>query len=699
MLMLLTSTLLCSPPSPPTSAPLIPRLTAEPRLVLAATPSAPSRPDEPLSDAEKIARTRQMIQTAQDECKKLEAELNDPNSEYARAEAEFQELDAKIRQLTREIEKHKTDNQLEEATRKSQELSMTQSEWEAARDRFDLAIRQRKILLEKIRILKAQVERGQQFLAPFEKSEPETTPATSEVPVKPAIPNPAPGSVPPTIPVVPNPPATTPTTKAAPLIPLPNLGPTLPAPSTPPTLPTRPETIIPLPEDPEIRRVRVQLQRRQLELEQAEAKARSEEERALAIQNQIEIENRLLALEREAAAKAGLTLSRLTQQLAVEAPNDPMERSRLEDRIADANQRLTQANEAIQRISDHLAVLHENLRVVQQRQREIAQEAERKRREAEAEAAHLTMLLNPLAPRNLEKWLLTRGPKLLVILLGIGLLYLAVRVGSRKIVVLVANHHHRGTKTDRENRVNTLVGVFRSISTMAILGGGGLVFLDEAGLPIIPLMGGAAVLGLAVAFGAQNLIKDYFSGFMILMEDQYGVNDVVRIGNIAGQVERLTPRITVLRDLEGVLHFIPHGTITNVSNLTHTWSRAMFDIPVPFDADLDLVMHTLMELARGMRTDPGFGGDVIDEPEMLGVEAYTESGIIIRFILKTRPLRQWPVKRELLRRIKLRFDQLGIRIPVPHRLLIQQPPDSPTARALVADTASLKTRQPESYAA
>ena len=685
MLMLLTTTLLLSPPTPttPTNAAHDPSLT--PHVVQASPLPDSAKSSETLSDAEKIARVNRMIESARSEQKMLEAELNDPNSEYARAEAEFQELDAKVRQLTKEIDKHKIDNQQEEAARKSQELAMIKAEWETARDRFGLAIRQRKTILEKIEALKAQAERGQQWLARLERGETETAPAPSPVPVKPVTPNLAPTPATSPSPAAIVPPTTTPTTKPTPLIPLPGISPPLPIPTATP--PTAAEPAVHSPEDPEIRRVRTLLQRRQQELEQAEAKARSAEERVQAIQNHIAIENRLLALEQEAAAQAGLILSRLTQQLAVEAPNDPEERRRIEDRIAEANRRLTQSNEAIQRITDHLAVLNESLRAVQQRQREIEQEAERKRREAEAEAAHLTQLMNPFTLRNLEKWFLSHGPNLTAILLGIMVLYMAVRVGSRKIVMLVANHHHRGSETDRENRVNTLVGVFRSMSAMAILGGGGLVLLDEAGLPIIPLMGGAAVLGLAVAFGAQNLIKDYFSGFMILMEDQYGVNDVVRIGSIAGQVERLTPRVTVLRDLEGVLHFIPHGTITNVSNLTHTWSRAMFDIPVPFDADLDLAMHTLIEVAQTMRNDPGFGGDVIDEPEMLGVDAYTESGIIIRFILKTRPLRQWAVKRELLRRIKQRFDQIGIQIPVPHRMLIHQSPNGQPGRSRTSDAA------------
>ncbi len=161
------------------------------------------------------------------------------------------------------------------------------------------------------------------------------------------------------------------------------------------------------------------------------------------------------------------------------------------------------------------------------------------------------------------------SPRLLTILVAALILYLVVKLSGKHLAKIVAHGASRGTLHDRENRAITLVGVFQNVATIAVLVGSCLMLLDEVGIPTLPLMGGAAVLGLAVAFGSQNLIKDYFSGFMLLMEDQYGVNDVIKIGEISGAVEQITLRITVLRDLEGVVHFIPHGTITTVSNMTH----------------------------------------------------------------------------------------------------------------------------------
>ena len=189
-------------------------------------------------------------------------------------------------------------------------------------------------------------------------------------------------------------------------------------------------------------------------------------------------------------------------------------------------------------------------------------------------------------------------------------------------------------------------------------------------------MGGAAVFGLAIAFGAQNLIKDYFYGFMILLEQQYTINDVIKIGDIAGQVERITLRMTVLRDLEGRVHFIPHGQINSTTNMTHGWSRALFDIGVAYKEDADRVIDVIEELGCQMRRDPKFGPLILEDLTMLGVDGFGDSAVVIKFFIKTWPLKQWDVKREMLRRIKRRFDELDIEIPFPHRTVYHRHEES-----------------------
>ncbi len=168
---------------------------------------------------------------------------------------------------------------------------------------------------------------------------------------------------------------------------------------------------------------------------------------------------------------------------------------------------------------------------------------------------------------------------------------------------------------------------------------------------------------------------------MVLLEDQYGINDVVRIGSISGLVEHISLRTTVLRNLEGVVHFIPHGTITTVSNLTHGWSRALFDIGVAYKEDVDRVMQVLLDLGNELRQDATFGPLILDNPEMLGVDGLADSSVVLKFFMKTLPLQQWTVKREMLRRIKNKFDALGIEIPYPHQTVYHRYETPPPAGA------------------
>ena len=209
--------------------------------------------------------------------------------------------------------------------------------------------------------------------------------------------------------------------------------------------------------------------------------------------------------------------------------------------------------------------------------------------------------------------------------------------------------------------------MFRNTASLVILGGGTIMLLQEIGIPVMPLLGSAAVVGLAVAFGAQSLIKDYFYGFMVLIEDQYAVNDVVKIAGIAGQVERIALRVTVLRDSEGTAHYIPHGSITTVSNMTHGWSAAFLEVLIGFKEDVDGVVDLIKEIGKELRQDPVLGPSILNDLEMAGLDRLENSGMIIQFSMKTLPLKQWDVKRELLRRIKKKFDELGIEIPVPQR--------------------------------
>src|SRR5262249_3301310 len=344
------------------------------------------------------------------------------------------------------------------------------------------------------------------------------------------------------------------------------------------------------------------------------------------------------------------------------------ELAKLREEIAKEAGLIEQADTDSANSTDALTELQASLERAQTMRPEIEKEAKQREEEAERAEKKVAELQNPFTAHNVLQWFLDHGPRLLVILLGMLVLHRLIILSSRRIVRLMTHHTNRNAERREEgDRADTLVGVFRNSASLMILGGGVLMLLDEIGIPVVPLMGGAAVFGLAVAFGAQNLIKDYFSGFMVLMEDQYAVNDVIRVGAVEGKVERISLRITVLRDVTGVVHFIPHGTITTVSNLTHGFSRAFFEIGVAYKEDADRVMSVLEDLARELRADPEFGPLILEDPEMLGVDAFGESSVVIKFYLDTKPLKQGTVRRELLRRIKRRFDNLGIEIPFPHR--------------------------------
>lgn len=221
-------------------------------------------------------------------------------------------------------------------------------------------------------------------------------------------------------------------------------------------------------------------------------------------------------------------------------------------------------------------------------------------------------------------------------------------------------------KRNREQRARTLASLLNNIAAVIIGVVALLTILTIMGLKIAPILATAGIAGLAISFGAQSLVKDVINGIFILIEGQFGIGDVIRVGETAGQVEKMTLRATMLRDAEGIAHILPNGEITRVSNLTKAWSRSMLDIRVAYKEDVDHVIAVLRQIGDEIAADPAWGQLIIDQPETLGVQNLTESAVIIRMVTKTLPLKQWEVGRELRRRIKKRFDQEKIEIPFPH---------------------------------
>ncbi|MGQ0813139.1 MAG: mechanosensitive ion channel family protein [Gemmatimonadota bacterium] len=252
-----------------------------------------------------------------------------------------------------------------------------------------------------------------------------------------------------------------------------------------------------------------------------------------------------------------------------------------------------------------------------------------------------------------------------VILLASIILYQFVKVILKRIIAREIEEEDPLVKRLKEQRVQTLGSLFTNVLLVVMVTVTTLTILDVF-INIGPLLASVSVVGLAVSFGAQSLVKDIISGTFMLIEGQFGIGDVVKVGDTAGMVEKITLRTTILRDLHGVVHIIPNGEITRVSNLTKTWSRAVLDVSVAYRVDIDQAIATLENIAAEFQADPEWGLLLIEPPEVPGVESLGDSGVVIRMTAKTLPLKQWDVARELRRRIKNRFAAEAIEIPYPH---------------------------------
>jgi small conductance mechanosensitive channel len=423
--------------------------------------------------------------------------------------------------------------------------------------------------------------------------------------------------------------------------------------------------------DEELMKAEAEAKHKEEEAEEAQEDAQELAARIADLQKIIAQEQKGLALARKQADLALETQRAFEEELQKkEAEGGPADEVQdLRKGIADAKQRYADTLAEVTAATDRLDENRSEQANLQQQQIFALQEAEQKRDAADTAQDAVEELRNPFAPRNMLKWLIDHGPKVIMYLIAMFVLLQSAKIFSHRIIKLMAGATGRGTTIERENRAATLVGVFQNALSVTIIIGGTLVILDEMGAKVSVLLGGVAVFGLAVAFGAQNLMKDYFYGFVMLLENQYMIHDIVKIGELSGQVERITLRMTVLRDGNGVVHFIPNGNISCVSNETHGWSRATFEIGVAYKENVDHVMSVLAELTRQLRADPKLGPMILDDATDPGIESLGESAVVIKFHIKTRPHQHGAVKRELLRRIKNRFDELGIELPFPHRTI------------------------------
>jgi len=272
-------------------------------------------------------------------------------------------------------------------------------------------------------------------------------------------------------------------------------------------------------------------------------------------------------------------------------------------------------------------------------------------------------------------WLILNAAKLVpILILTVIVVYIANRFVGEGVKRLREHLIARAVKKselpiEAEKRLGTLFMIIEKIIHVVIWGIGILVILATLGVPIAPVLAGAGVLGLAISFGAQSLVKDVIQGVFMIFENQIRVGDVATINGQGGLVEAINLRTVILRDLTGTVHVFPNGSITTLANLTKDWSAAVMNIGVAYKEDPDHVIEVLKAEGKKLREDEVCGPKIIQDLEVFGVEDFGDSAVVIRIRFKTLPIEQWNVAREFRKRIKKAFDAEGIEIPFPHRTM------------------------------
>jgi small conductance mechanosensitive channel len=265
----------------------------------------------------------------------------------------------------------------------------------------------------------------------------------------------------------------------------------------------------------------------------------------------------------------------------------------------------------------------------------------------------------------LSGWMITALRVVAIIVVAWIVIGLAQR-GIRSFRVRIASRLDDG---EALKRAETLGRVFRYLVAVVVCLVAGMLVLSEIGISVAPILGAAGVAGLAIGFGAQSLVKDYFNGFFLLLENQIRQGDVVKIADHSGLVEEVTLRYVRLRDYDGNVHFVPNGEIRSVVNLSRDFAQAVVDVGVAYREDVDRVTDVMFDAARQLRRDKEYGPKILDDFELAGVERWSESAIVIRGRFRVAPLQQWAVRREYLKRLKAAFDANGIEIPFPQMTL------------------------------
>src|SRR5690554_6203724 len=270
---------------------------------------------------------------------------------------------------------------------------------------------------------------------------------------------------------------------------------------------------------------------------------------------------------------------------------------------------------------------------------------------------------------NAQNWIITELPGLilLIIVLSIALRFSAFIL--KKLKKTMINRAEKGDKADiieAEKRITTLIGILGGTISIFLWTVFLMIVLNKFGIEIAPILASAGIVGVALGFGAQELVRDFLSGFFILLENQIRAGDVAIINGTGGSVEKIELRTTTLRDFSGVVHIFQNGKINTLANMTKEWSAMVFDIRVDYKEDVDKAIRVIKEVDLELQKDEMFSGSILEPIEIFGVDALTESAVIVKARIKTRPIQQWTVGREYRGRLKKAFDKNNIKMPFPH---------------------------------
>jgi small-conductance mechanosensitive channel len=683
--------------APTSEPPPEPTPEATPKAAPQPTPEATRTPRPPASPAERIIELRQALERDRKNMASVEATLNDVRSEYNQAEAEFQSLDARLQELAEQLRAAPADDASTTTLALREERKALAERHRLSKERFALSIEERKNQRAQRDLLVENIAKTEEQLARLQGEAPAIPASLAPMPAPPLT-----AGAPVALPTDAGAPASLPEASAsvsagqpAAATPLPATPSPAPAATPAPAPAAAPSVIvatpIPKPEKtPSREQVAAQKQAdiKEREAQEAEREAEDIADRMAKLEEAGELLRHQVETSRQQVENARATRRLLEEELqtARDSRASAEAREEIRDRLVKAGDRLREAQNEMEKRQTELQARQSELNRLQSTQLRALREADRKRLEAEEAQKRAQWLGSFFYWPNTRAWLLDGGVKILGAILMALFFHWMLPVARRKLMFLLAERGE-GRASDRIARARTLVTVINNTVLVLVDFAAVLIIFNQIGFSTEALLGGAAIGGLAVAFGAQNLIRDYFTGFVILLENQYAINDVIKVGDKAGLVENITLRMTVLRSLDGAVHFIPNGKIEFVTNMSYGWARAVFDVGISYNSDVDRAIQIVEEIGRDLRKDPKFGRMILEDLTMLGVDQLADSAVVIKFFIKTKPLMQWDIQREMLKRVKKRFDAEGIEIPFPQRTIYHRVQEGDLSAKLLASLA------------